>query len=77
MEDGDFLRMQNLQFGYNFKVRGVGFRAYVSAQNLFTITGYSGQDVEAASGGNVLSSGIDWFPYAQPRVYVIGLNLQF
>lgn len=77
IESGDFLRVQNIQLGYNFKVWNMGVRAYLAAQNVLTITKYSGQDVEAASGGSVLSSGIDWFPYAQPHIYTVGLNLDF
>lgn len=77
LENGDYVRMQNLQVGYSFNVDAVKFRVYLSAQNLFTITKYSGMDPEAPVGGNVLSSGIDWFPYAQPKMYFVGLNLNF
>lgn len=77
LESGNYVRMQNFQFGYNFNIQPVKCRVYFSAQNVFTITNYSGMDPEAPVGGNVLSSGIDWFPYAQPKMYFIGLNLNF
>lgn len=77
LESGNYLRMQNLQLGYNFLLDELKFRLYLSAQNVFTVTNYSGMDPEAPVGGSVLSSGIDWFPYAQPKMYFIGLNLNF
>lgn len=80
LESGNFAKIQNLQIGYTFKARSfynLTCRVYGSIQNLLTITNYSGADPEVASGGGVLSSGIDWFPYAQPRTYIIGLNINF
>ena len=77
LESGNYVRMQNLQLGYNFAIDAVKFRVYLSAQNVFTITKYSGMDPEAPVGTDVLASGIDWFPYAQPKMYFIGLNVNF
>lgn len=77
IEDGSFLRMKNLQLGYTLP-RKFGFekiRVYVSAQNLFTITGYSGVDPEVA--GGVLSFGFGGYDYPVQRTYLCGLNLTF
>ena len=50
-------------------------RVYASVENLFVITGYSGQDPEV--GGSTLSAGIDNGLYPQPRTYIFGLKMSF
>lgn len=83
MEDGDYLRMQNLTLGYDFKKLFPGMplqqaRVYVTAQNLFTITGYSGMDPEIGYGHSAeWVSGIDCGFYPSPRTYMVGVNLKF
>ena len=80
LESGDYAKIQNIQFGYTFRAKSfynMDCRIYFSVQNLYTFTNYSGADPEVASGGDVLSSGIDWFPYAQPKTFILGLNLNF
>lgn len=68
VEDGDFLRLQNLQVGYNFKnalLRQYGInnlRCYVSGSNLFVITLYSGLDPENDT---------------TPVTFIVGVNLNF
>jgi len=55
-------------------------RLYFSAQNLFTITKYSGMDPEIGSNAGTTdtwSSGIDIGQYPSPRTYLIGVNLKF
>lgn len=57
-------------------------RLYVSAQNLFTFTGYRGMDPEiGSSGGNdddySWGLGIDNGFYPAPRTYMVGVNLKF
>jgi purine nucleoside permease len=53
-------------------------RLSFSAQNLFTITGYSGMDPESASLGNsVTEAGIDYNGYPNPRTFLFGLNINF
>lgn len=75
VENGSYLRLKTLQIGYNFKpVIGdveTGIRLYVSMQNLFTITGYSGVDPE------IPDNGIDRGQYPQPRTFMIGANINF
>lgn len=54
-------------------------RLYLTAQNLFTFTGYSGMDPEIGYGGNDYgwASGIDLGYYPSARTYMIGLNVKF
>lgn len=83
VEDGDYFRMQNITLGYDFKKLFPNMllqqaRIYVTAQNLFTITGYSGMDPEVGYGhGQSWVSGIDCGFYPSPRTYIIGVNLKF
>lgn len=83
VEDGDYLRMQNITLGYDFKQLFPRMplqqaRLYVTAQNLFTITGYSGMDPEVGYGhSNSWASGIDCGFYPSPRTYLVGVNLKF
>ena len=83
LEKGDFLRMQNLNLGYNANV-GEGLiknlRIYLSAQNLFVITDYSGLDPEVNTNkslNGVPSAGIDYTSYPRARTYTLGLNVTF
>lgn len=82
VEDGSFLRMKNLQIGYSFPAQllekvGVGrLRIYISANNLFTLTGYKGYDPDFSS-SNALESGIDYGFYPQARTIMTGINLNF
>lgn len=83
MENGDYLRCQNLTVGYDFKklfkkLPLQQLRIYVAAQNLFTITGYSGMDPEIGYGGyQDWVSGIDLGFYPSPRTYMVGANIKF
>lgn len=81
VEDGSYLRCKMLQVGYTLPKRwtkDITLRLSFSAQNPFTITGYSGMDPEAVSvGKGVTEMGIDWAGYPNPRTYLFGLNLNF
>lgn len=82
VEDGSYLRLKNIQIGYDFcnkliKWKGISqLRLYVSAQNLFTLTKYSGLDPEIGS-SNAMLNGIDCGFYPQSRTWTVGLNLKF
>lgn len=82
VEDASFLRIQNVQLGYTFdsgfiqKVGIAKLRLYATANNLYTFTKYKGFD-PAASNGDPITSGIDYGFYPTPRVYTIGLNMNF
>ena len=84
VEDGSYLRMKNIQLGYTFsselleKVKIANVRIYVSAQNLFTITDYSGFDPEIGrGGGSDLRAGVDTYTYPQAQVFLTGINMTF
>ncbi|MDP4203785.1 MAG: TonB-dependent receptor [Bacteroidota bacterium] len=84
MENADYLKCQNITLGYDFKKLFPKMplqqaRLYFTAQNLFTITGYSGMDPEVGSSGGADSwaSGIDIGYYPSPRTYLVGVNLKF
>lgn len=74
VENGSFLRMDNITLGYNFKKlfnKNSSFRISASVQNVFVITNYSGLDPE------VFNQGIDNTIYPRPRTYTIGANYRF
>ncbi len=87
MEDGDYMKIQNITLGYDFKhlLPSTNWlsqlRVYVAVQNLCTITGYSGMDPElgqaGAGEGFGWSSGIDVGYYPTPRTWMVGANLKF
>jgi len=79
VEDGSFLRLQNLQLGYTFPLSFTNneqatLRVYASVNNLFTLTRYRGFDPGASSGAP-LGSGIDFGFYPLPRMIMFGANL--
>ena len=82
VENGSFLRMQTLTLGYELPrtviPRVQSARLYLTGQNLFVITGYSGYDPEVNSiGGDTRFAGIDVGAYPRARTYNVGLNLTF
>ena len=82
VENGDFLKLQNVSIGYTMpksickSLFIEKLRVYVQAQNLFTITGYSGLDPEGYSVAS-MPPGIDWNGNPQQRTFLIGLNIGF
>ena len=90
VEDASFVRLKNLTLGYTIPFKKVvsSCRLYVSLENLFTITGYSGWDPEVDTKGyeyNNSSSkqtanagaGLDFNSYPAMRTYTFGLNITF
>ncbi len=82
VEDASFLRLQNVQLGYTFNFPGrfkiTGLKTYISATNLFTITGYKGYDPNInAFGHESLASGVDFGTLPQARTFSAGLELTF
>ncbi len=77
VEDGSFLRIQNVQVGYSFKtIPGVkNLRVYLSAQRPLTLSGYHGFTTEI--GGSPIESGIDRSVYPLQAIYTIGANINF
>lgn len=82
IEKGDFVRLRQLQLGYTLpdavsqKLHLDKLRFYLSGENLFTITSYSGIDPEF-SRSSVLDSGVDRHIYPFTRSYTVGLQLTF
>ena len=76
IEDGSYLRLRNIQLGYNFKLKGVNkFRLYIAGQNLLTFTKYSGFDPEVSSGGIINGLGVDASSNPVAKTFLLGLNL--
>jgi len=81
VEDGSYLKLRNLQVGFTmpkaqterWKIQRL--RLYVNANNLLTITKYSGLDPEIA--GSNTSRGVDYGMYPQVRTFMAGLEVQF
>lgn len=79
LEKGDYIRLKVVQFGYslpNHLINTIGaskVRLYLSAENLLTLTKYTGYDPEI--GGGVF--GIDKGVYPQARSFMLGVQLQF
>lgn len=89
LQDGDYIRLQNLTMGYDFKKliswKGLSkMRLYFQVQNLFTLTKYDGMDPEIGSfngtdgnSSDAWVSGVDMGYYPHPRTFIVGLNLAF
>ena len=80
LEDGSYLRLKNISIGYRIPFGGGAVlssaRLYVSAQNLFTVTGYSGLDPEVGSITQGLV-GFDNGRYPQAKTFLVGLQVGF
>lgn len=84
VENGSYLRLKNVSLGYNFsgdlikKLHAKQLRIYVSAQNLATITKYTGLDPEVNFYDNDnTKQGIDYGSYPAVRTFLAGLNVTF
>lgn len=90
LEDGSYLRLKNIQLGYSLsnsalnRLKISSMRFFVSAQNLFTITNYTGLDPEMATSANAATAGdgvkavgIDWGTYPSAKTFTAGVNLNF
>lgn len=84
VESGSYLRIQNVTLGYNLPARWINrikmsrLRIYVTGQNLYTFTKYSGYDPEVGSYNNsVTNMNIDYGHYPVPRTMTVGANVEF
>ncbi|MGV0919131.1 SusC/RagA family TonB-linked outer membrane protein [Empedobacter falsenii] len=84
LEKGDYFRLSNVTLGYNFRdkidfVRNL--RVYVSAQNLFILTKYSGFTPELNAydneGDPYGRTGVEFSAYPNMRTFLVGLNVEF
>jgi hypothetical protein len=82
------VRLKNIQFGYRLpsdfleRIKCSNWRVYISAENLVTITGYSGADPEVGSTTtdgriNIRDTGIDRGIYPQSRTFRFGTSVTF
>jgi len=83
IESGDFLRLKNLTIGYTLPTAVVEnmslslLRLYLSGQNVFTITDYSGLDPELGLTQGNLQQNVDFAQFPQPRTFLLGVNIGF
>ena len=89
VEDGSYLRLRTLEVGYTIGTDATdwlgGLRLFATAQNLFTLTGYSGYnpDISSARGGRagtanpLLARGLDVRAYPLARSFLFGVQAQF
>jgi len=83
IEDGSFLRLGTLSLGYTLpqsfthKIGMNSVRFYVTANNVFCLTGYSGQDPEVNTSTNIMIQGFDRSAYPKAKNYIIGANITF
>lgn len=84
VEDGSYIRIQNLTIGYRLpssiaqRIKMSNLRIYLSAQNLYTFTKYSGYDPEIGSYDNgILLMNVDQGHYPNPRTITMGVNVEF
>ncbi|MGI9078947.1 MAG: SusC/RagA family TonB-linked outer membrane protein [Gemmatimonadaceae bacterium] len=82
IEDGSFVRLQNLTVGYTFDVptfigQARNTRVYLSGDNLLLLTGYSGYDPEVHADAGLASRGIDYLSYPRPRTFTAGVRVAF
>lgn len=80
VEDASFLRIQSLTLGYTLNIEKIGIskmRVYLTGDNLFVFTNYSGTDPEVSING-LDNPGFDWFNvYPKPRTFSFGVNVSF
>lgn len=81
IEDGSYLRLKNVSLGYTLpkktlrKMHFDTMRVYVSADNIWTWTNYSGPDPEVSTRNSVLTPGFDWSAY--PRAFGLTAGVSF
>jgi TonB-linked SusC/RagA family outer membrane protein len=88
VENGAYARLKNIQLGYSLpssltdRIGLATFRVYISSQNLFTITRYTGYDPEVGVNQNNMGNqfknlevGVDRGNYPQARIFLVGVNI--
>ncbi|MGI8498852.1 MAG: SusC/RagA family TonB-linked outer membrane protein [Gemmatimonadaceae bacterium] len=83
IEDASFLRLQNITVGYTINLGGGGAgrpnsaRLYVSGDNVFLLSHYTGYDPEVFADAGLASRGIDYLSYPRSRTFTAGVRLGF
>ena len=80
LQNGAYWKIANIELGYNFKDGTFGkhisnARAYVSAQNLATLTKYKGYNVDFA--GGTFTPGFNYCSYPTPMSFMAGVRFSF
>ena len=81
IEDGSHIRLSNISIGYTLpkkitsKLSVQNLRVYLTGNNLFLWTKYSGYDPEVSTRGSGLTPGVDFGAYPRSRTFVFGINL--
>ena len=83
VEDASYLRLRSISLGYNLPSRALrkihlsAMRIYLTVDNVWTITGYSGPDPEVSTRNSVLTPGFDWSAYPRAIGFTAGVNITF
>ena len=89
VEDGSYMRLKNIMLSYNVPGKSLqsltkgtvkNLNIYISAQNILTLTNYSGFDPEVGNrqvNTTSLTNGVDYAVYPQPKGYQVGINVNF
>jgi iron complex outermembrane receptor protein len=82
IEDGSYVRLQNITVGYTFNFTRFGAnlrdtRLYLSGDNLILMSDYSGLDPEVHAESGLASRGIDYLSYPRPRTFTAGIRFAF
>jgi hypothetical protein len=83
IEDGSFLRINNLTIGYSLPASSLGklkmslLRFYATVNNLAVFTNYTGYDPEVSVRGNPLTPNLDYSAYPKSRSFIFGVNASF
>jgi hypothetical protein len=83
VEDGSYIRLKNLSLGYNLPKSVLGksgiekFRIYLSGQNLFTLTNYTGYNPDVSYRDGNTSIGLDYGTYPTTKSVTLGVNVSF
>jgi len=79
IESGNFLRMKTLSLSYTLPQDLMGtreIRVFTTAENLLTITSYSGIDPELGFTDGNLQRGVDFAQFPQPKTWTFGVNVR-
>lgn len=83
VEDGSFIRGQNLTLGYRFnnalveRLKLQNARVYFNIQNFFLVSDYKGYDPEVSTYGQTFAQNIEFHGYPKTRSFNLGVNFQF
>ena len=83
IEDGSYIRLKTISLGYTFNKKWLSvvgmqrLRVYVTGQDLFTWTNYTGFDPEVSTSGSGLTSGVDFGAYPRSKTFIGGISVNF